>query len=383
MSERVSIVRCERYSDSYEAIKTSLAHIGGMERFVKPGDRVTVKPNYVAKRHPDDAATTHPDFLHAVIRMIEEAGGIVTIAESPGGAYNAALLKGIYTACGAYEAIKGTNAKLNFNCGFRELSCTNGRTIRSAAVIDPVLDADVVISLPKLKTHAMTAYTGAVKNLFGVIPGTHKAEFHFRLKEREPFCSMLVDLCEAVKPSLSIMDGIWGMEGNGPTSGTNRHIGLVIASANPHALDLAACRIIDYAPDEVATVAEGIRRGLIPSSADKLDIIGESLDKLIIKDFRKPESHFNLLRLLNLPEALNARVENLLSSRPKVDKAMCIGCGECERDCPPKAIVMKDHKPVINKKTCIRCFCCQELCPKHAMKIYRPLTNRLMLKILR
>ena len=115
----------------------------------------------------------------------------------------------------------------------------------------PILNADVIISLPKLKTHAMTSYTGAVKNLFGVVPGTHKAELHFRLNERAAFCSMLVDLCEFVKPTLSIMDGVWGMEGNGPTAGRNRYIGLVMASANPFALDLTASRIIRYEPCEV------------------------------------------------------------------------------------------------------------------------------------
>lgn len=383
MDNEVSIVRCDRYSDSYAAVNSALEYIGGIKKFIKPGDKVTIKPNYVMKRTPEEAATTHPEFLHAVICLVEEAGGIVTVAESPGGAYNAAVLKSVYTACGAYEAIKGTNASINLDCGYRDVHFKDGRTIRYFSIIDPITEADVIISLPKLKTHAMTAYTGAVKNLFGVIPGTHKAEMHFRLKEREPFCSMLVDLCECVKPTLSIMDGIWGMEGNGPTSGTNRHIGLVLAAKNPHALDLAACKIIDYESYEVATVSEGIKRGLIPDSADKLTVYGEKLDELVIKDFIKPESHFNLLKLLNLPDALNAKVENLLASRPKIDFRICVGCGECARDCPPKAIDMKNHRPIINKKACIRCFCCQELCPKHAVKIYRPVTNRFMLKFLK
>lgn len=383
MDNRVSIVKCENYSDSRAAVDKALAHLGGMGAFVKPGDRVTIKPNYVAKRKPGDAATTHPAFLNAVIRAVEAEGGIVTVAESPGGAYNAALLKSIYKECGAYEAIEGTNAKLNFDCSFRTAHYADGKTIKSAEVISPILDADVVISLPKLKTHAMTAYTGAVKNLFGVIPGTHKAEMHFRLKEREPFCSMLVDLCECIKPSLSIMDGIWGMEGNGPTSGTMRHIGLVMAAANPHAMDLAACRIIDYRPEEVATLREGIERGLIPDSADKLEIIGENIADLVIRDYIKPESHFNLLKLLNLPASINSVVENLLASRPKPDYSMCIGCGECARDCPPKVIKMENRKPIIDKKRCIRCFCCQELCPVHAMKIYRSPINKFMVRVLK
>lgn len=383
MDNRVSIVKCERYSEAEEAVNNALSLLGGIERFVKKGDRVVIKPNLVSKKKPDEAVTTHPDFLHAVIVMAEKAGGIVTIAESPGGPYNAAVLRSLYSVCGVNEAVKGTNAKLNFDVGFTEVDFPAGKTVKTIPVINPILEADVVISLPKLKTHAMTSYTGAVKNLFGTIPGTYKAELHFRLNERKSFCSMLVDLHECVKPTLSIMDGVWGMEGNGPTAGKNRHIGIVMASANAHALDLAACRMIGYESDEVDTVREAIERGLTADNADKLDIIGENLDKLIIKDFLKPESHFNLLKIIHLPAALNAGLTNALASRPKIDYSGCAGCGECARCCPPKAIDMSSGKPMIDKNKCIKCFCCQELCPKGTVKIHRPLLNRFMLKFLK
>ena len=387
MDNRVSIVKCENYSEAQKGVDEALSLLGGIEKFVKKGDKVLIKPNFVMRKHPDEAATTHPQFLHAVIVAVERAGGEVTIAESPGGPYNAQILKGLYTACGAYEAIEGTNATLNFDTSFTDVHYSEGHTIKNFTIIDPILNADVIISLPKLKTHAMTSYTGAVKNLFGTIPGTHKAEMHFRLDERKPFCSMLVDLYECVKPTLSIMDGIWGMEGNGPTSGSNRHIGLVLASANGHALDMAACKIIDYAPEEVDTVREAAERGLCPKDAKELEILGESIDDLIIKDFVKPESHFNLLKLISLPAALNAKVTNALASRPVMHHEKCIGCGECMRCCPPQAIEMRDTKdgkrPFIDTDKCIRCFCCQELCPKQAVGIKRPLLNRLMLKFLK
>lgn len=383
MDNRVSIVKCNQYSDAQSAVNEAVSMLGGMERFIKKGDRVVIKPNLVSKKKPDEAVTTHPEFLRAVILEAEKAGGHVTIAESPGGPYNAVALKGVYTSCGIYEAIEGTNAELNFDTSFTEVSCHEGRTVKSVPVINPILNADVIISLPKLKTHAMTSYTGAVKNLFGTIPGTYKAELHFRLNERRAFCSMLVDLCERVKPTLSIMDGVWGMEGDGPTAGKNRHIGVVMASANPHALDFAACKMIDYAPHEVDTLREAIERGLTAKSAEDLDIIGEDLDKLIIKDFLKPKSHFNLLKLISLPASINARLTNALASRPKVNYNECVSCGECARCCPPKAISMDKGKPEINKSKCIKCFCCQELCPKGAVKIKRPLLNRFMVKILK
>lgn len=383
MNNKVSVVKCKEYSDVLEAVEKAVNMIGGFGKFIKPGDNVVIKPNFVSKKKPEEAVTTNPEFLNAVIVLAEKAGGNVTIAESPGGPYNTAALKGVYSVCGADEAIKGTNAKLNFDTSFTEVHYPEGKTVKTIPIINPILNADVIISLPKLKTHAMTSYTGAVKNLFGVIPGTYKAELHFRLDERKAFCSMLVDLCECVKPTLSIMDAVWGMEGNGPTAGVNRHIGLVMAAENPHALDIASCFLIDYKPDEVDTVREGIERGLTVDNAEKLEVVGEQLKGLVMKDFLKPESHFNLLKLISLPDSINAYLVNALASKPKTDYNICVSCGECARCCPPKAIDMSSGKPVIDEKTCIRCFCCQELCPKKAVKIKRPLLNRFMLKFLK
>lgn len=383
MDNKVSIVKCERYSEVYDAVEKAVGLIGGFEKFIKQGDRVVIKPNLVSKKKPEEAVTTNPELLNAVIRLAEKAGGKVTIAESPGGMYNTAALKGVYNVCGVDEAIKGTNAELNFDTSFTEVSFPEGKTIKNIPIIDPILNADVIISLPKLKTHAMTSYTGAVKNLFGTIPGTYKAELHFRIDDRKAFCSMLVDLHECVKPTLSIMDGVWGMEGNGPTAGQNRHIGIVMASENAHAMDLAACHLIDYKPHEVDTVREAIERGLTVESADKLEILGEALEPLVIKDFVKPESHFDLLKLVSLPASINAWLVNALASKPKMKYDECIKCGECARCCPPKAIDMSKGKPVIDEKKCIKCFCCQELCPKKAVKIERPLLNRFMLKFLK
>lgn len=383
MDKRVAVVKCPDYSRAKEGVHKALAELGGIEAFVKAGDRVVIKPNYVARKKPIDAATTHPAILRAVIEEVTSVGAKVVIAESPGGPYNRAALLAVYEGCGANEAVGDTAAELNFDTEFDTVEFPKGQIMRSFPIIKPVCDADVVISIPKLKTHAMTSYTGAVKNLFGTIPGTHKAELHFRLNEREAFCSMLVDLCECVKPDLSIMDAVWGMEGNGPTAGENRHIGLVMASANPHVLDLAACRLIDYRPDEVPTLNNAISRGLCPQTADDLDILGEDITPLIMKDFKKPESHFDLLKLVPVPAAVRAWITEHLSSRPEMDYEKCIGCGECARCCPPQAIDIKNRRAVIRRDACIKCFCCQELCPKQAVYIKRSLLNRAMLKFLK
>ena len=188
MNNKVSVVKCDRYSEVQNAVENAVSLIGGIGKFVKKGDNVVIKPNLVSKKKPEEAVTTNPEFLHAVIVMVEKAGGNVTIAESPGGPYNTAALKGVYSVCGVDKAIEGTNAKLNFDTSFTEVHFHEGKTVKKIPIINPILNADVIISLPKLKTHAMTSYTGAVKNLFGTIPGTYKAELHFRLNERKSFC---------------------------------------------------------------------------------------------------------------------------------------------------------------------------------------------------
>lgn len=383
MNNKVSIVKCDSYADVQNAIDNALELIGGIEKFVKKGDNVVIKPNLVSKKKPDEAVTTHPDFLHAVIVAVEKAGGNVTVAESSGGPYNQAVLKGLYSVCQIDKAIEGTNAKLNFDTSFTEVVYSEGVTIKKFPIINPILEADVIISLPKLKTHAMTSYTGAVKNLFGTIPGTYKADYHFRLDDRSAFCSMLVDLCECVKPTLSIMDGVWGMEGDGPTAGENRHIGLVLASANSYALDMAACHIIDYKPHEVDTVKYSVERGLCPKSVDKILIAGEDIESVRITDFKKPKTHFDLLKIVPLPTVAHSKIVSMLRAEPKVMKDKCVGCGVCRDCCPPKAIEIKGGKPHFDMNKCIRCFCCHELCPKKAIEIKRPLIMRLALKVLK
>ncbi len=379
MNNDTALVSCRDYGAVYESIKAAVDAVGGIR--AGKGSRVVIKPNLVSRKKPSEAATTDPAVLAAVVRLLTEKGvDDILIAESPGGAYTRALLKSVYSVCGVADACEGTPARLNYDTSFTDTEFPQGRTVKSFPLINPILSADLIISLPKLKTHAMTSYTGAVKNLFGAIPGTHKAELHFRLDDRDAFCSMLVDLYECVSrvPVLSIMDGVVGMEGDGPTAGKNRFIGLIGASYNAHALDFVCSQVIGYKPQEVPTVREALRRGLI--SGDITPVSG-SIDEFYIKDFKKPKSHFNLLKLLNLPEGLNKRVTSLLAARPEICYSECVGCGECFRDCPPKAIDMVSSRPVINTGKCIKCFCCQELCPQKAIKIHRSVANRLMLKL--
>ncbi len=385
MDRRVSVVKCADYDGCADAVKRAVSMIGGFEELIKPNMRVLIKPNLVARKNPDTAATTHPVLLREVIDECVRLGADVTVAESPGGAYTPQAVKSVYSGCGITNAVKGSGARLYTECSFTEAEYHEGKTVKSFPIIDPVLNAELIISLPKIKTHSMTSYTGAVKNMFGAVPCTHKAELHFRLDDRKAFCSMLVDLYSLINrvPVLTILDGITAMEGDGPTAGERRDLGILLCGMNAHALDLAACFIIGYGIDDVDTLREARERGFIPESAEELDILGEDIRELRVDDFKKPKSHFNLLRLLNLPPRLNSAVIKMLAARPELNPEKCVGCGECFRDCPPKAITMVDSKPRIDRDKCICCFCCQELCPKQAMGIKRPIANRIMLKLLK
>ena len=368
----IAVASCEDYSrDRVEAaLERCLNGLGGVSRFVEPGDKVVIKPNFISKKKPDEAATTHPSVIAAVVQAVQKAGGIPILAESPGGPYHVSILKKIYEACGAADVAEQTGCELNYVTSSREIEY-NGIKKRTFSILTPVLDADKIISLAKLKTHTMTAYTGVVKNLFGVIPGLNKTQHHFELQKKEDFCTMLLDLCECVKPTLSILDAVWGMEGNGPTSGTPRKVGVLLASENPYALDLAASRMIGFEPDEIETVRQSLKLGWTPPYS-KLSFAGDSMDTFQVSDYKRARgSEIHFLRKISLPEPIVKKIDSMAQAKPKIQKNICIGCGECARCCPPKAITIQNRLAVIDLKKCIRCFCCQELCPQKAVEAKR------------
>lgn len=370
---KLSLLRCEEYNDKIvrKAIDQTFFNLGGIERFIKPGMKVLLKINLLMKKKPEEATTTHPVFVEALIRAVQEAGGIVTIADSPGGPYTERALKGVYSVCGIEEVARKTGVKLNYDLGYEEVSFPEGQITKSFFVIKPALEADVVITVPKLKTHGMTFFTGAVKNLFGVIPGIYKAEYHFRMKDKKDFCNMLVDLCEFVKPSLAIMDGIVGMEGSGPSGGNPRNIGAVIGATSPYLVDLAATNIIGMKPSQVYTIANSIERGLCPADLNGVDIEGDPLQSFYIKDFKMPTGK-SVSFLEGMPVFLQEKINDWIGPRPIFIHESCIGCRECEQSCPPKAIEMRGNRPYVDYTKCIKCYCCQELCPKKAVHIKRP-----------
>ena len=274
-------------------------------------------------------------------------------------------------------AVEETGARLNRDLSQREASFPAGKVLRSFQYTAWLDWADAVIDVCKLKTHGMMGMTCAVKNLFGVVPGTRKTEYHFRYPDPGDFADMLVDLNDFVRPRLSVCDAVVAMEGNGPTAGTPRNVGAVLVAQSPHALDLACAHIIGLRPEDVPTLAAARKRGYIPARAEDLSVDGALFT---VPDFKLVTERNSLERFRPIPGPLGAlagkTMRRLMRARPALAKGECVGCGRCARVCPARAIAMRKALPRIDRRKCICCFCCQEFCPQGAMKARRTFVAR-------
>ena len=382
MSAVVVLKYCPDYSANVEpALRSGLEEWGGMSAFVKPGQRVLLKVNLLMKKRPEEAVTTHPSVVEAVVRLVQEAGGIPVIGDSPGGPYTVSALQSIYARSGLKEVAERTGAILNEDVGQTVVAHPEGKIVKSLTVTKSVTDADVVITLSKLKTHGMMTFTGAVKILFGVIPGLLKAEYHLKMPDVMNFAHLLVDIAQWVKPSLSIMDGVVGMEGNGPSAGRPRSIGALLLSTDPFALDVVATDLIGLKPEKVPTIRAARERGLV-SRLDEVTLKGDDRSLWRIREFAVPKSvSVNFLDMVPLPESIRRFLLDRLRPRPLFQHEVCVGCRDCVNNCPPQALKMNEHgRPVVDLEACIRCFCCQELCPRQVVDIFRPWLGRTILK---
>lgn len=337
------------------------------------GKRVLLKPNLLAKHTPERAVTTHPAMVRAVIRAVRRRGAAsITVADSPGGVYNPGILRSIYKVSGLTDVCREEGAALYTDCKSREVPA-KGQMVKQFTLLEPVLDCDVIINLPKLKTHMMTGLSAATKNLFGCIPGLQKAEWHMRFPDKERFGGMLVDLLCTVKPGFAILDGILAQEGDGPAGGTPRMVGIVAAAEDHLQMDLALCRMLGIRPKDVPYLNAAISRGLCPEQFDPACAKGEGELCRPIPGYRLPSSWGSVDFADKAPRAVRwavPAVERLLAPRPVINKSRCIGCGKCAEICPQHTITVQG-KAHIHAVRCIRCFCCHEMCPVKAIDTRR------------
>lgn len=373
--KEVIIKKCDDYS--YENVKKSfdnlIDELGGLQKYINPNSKVLIKMNLLMKKRPQEATTTHPMVLKVLAEELLKLNCTVIVGDSPGGPYNEKVLRAVYKTCGIQQVADELNIHLNYNTEEIKVDNPNGKLAKFLTIIKPVKEVDHVISLCKLKTHMMATFTGGVKNLFGVVPGLLKAEYHFKMPQLKDFTDLLVDICECVNPSLTIMDGIIGMEGEGPSAGIPKNVGILFASKSPYALDVIACRAINLDPSKVPTVQRSIERNFLKEDFSDIVVKGENLEELIIKDFKVPNLRSIGFFKGKVPDFLEKYLNNIFSPKPVFIYDKCVKCGECKIACPPKVIEINEKGPVVDLDKCIRCFCCHELCPKKAVHIKRPL----------
>lgn len=374
----VAVVRCKTYD--VEAVKPALEEalnaVNGLD-FVMPGMKIIIKPNLVSFKKPDAAATTHPALLEALVEMLLSRGADVTIGDSPGGPHSLPLLNRVYAATGM-DRVEKLGAKLNRNMNEKTVDFPEGKVLKNFTYTQYLDEADAIIDFCKLKSHGMLGMSAAVKNLFGTIPGLKKPEVHYKFQNDAEFADMLVDLNEYFKPRLAICDAVVGMEGNGPTAGTPRQIGAIIASKSTYYADVVGAELIGMNIDGLPTLQAAYERGFAPASSKNLRVYGD-IRALTVDDFKAPPVRG--LSFMRKGNVLHFISKAALEHKPTLKKRLCAGCGECARMCPAKAIEMKNKKPHINREKCIRCFCCQEFCPRAAMVAHRPLAAKVLNKL--
>lgn len=373
---QVYIARCPDYNQRNvdAALHESLQALESASSLIQAGQRVILKVNLLQGRPPEAAVTTHPALVAAVARWVRQAGATPVIADSPGGPFNAGALRHIYEVTGMRAAAEASGAELNYDVSTVDVACPEGRATHKLEAMRVIAEADAIIALPKLKTHSLTRLTGATKILFGTVPGIVKGTYHARFPSVENFSAMLIDLLCHYKPVLTVMDAIVGMEGNGPSGGEARVIGLLLTSTDAIALDVVAATIVSIDPLSVPPIAAAMRRGLTTGRVQDVQVIGTNLDAVAVRGFKFPTTGIHTRMFPDWTP--NWIIQQLLASPQAGSK--CVGCSVCADNCPPRAITIVGGRARINLQRCIHCYCCHELCPENAMELHRPWLARLI-----
>jgi len=361
------------------AIEKVFNDIGGFGSFVKRGDRVLLKPNLLKSAAPSAATVTHPAVVETVASMVRDCGARPYVGDSP----PLGSLERVMVKSGYGPLLKRLDVEIVPFTEKRTLDYSDGRLFRRVDVAQQVFEFDAIVNLPKLKTHTQMFLTLAVKNLFGTVIGTDKASWHLRAgRDVDTFATVLVQIYEKVKPTVSLIDGILGMEGNGPNRGDPRHVGILGASIDAVALDAVLCRLLGFKPETLLTCVIGEKLGVGVADVGRIEVKGDELTGFPLRDFKPPESATITWNLAG-GNPIRTFLENYMITRPAIDGAACLNCGVCRDHCPPRAISEMEGIMVIDRKKCISCFCCHELCGNDAVRIVQPWFGRILGRITR
>jgi len=386
VDNRVYVVRCADYEHAGEKLSELFNMMGGIGPFVKPGESIVLKVNLLRPAAPEEVVSTHPAVVAAIGQMTKDHGAIPLIVDSPGAGYryNEKVLAKTYRISGMYQAAEkaGIEVEVNLDTSHEIVSFPEGKLIRRFEIITPLLRSDGVFNLCKMKTHTFMHMTGAVKNNFGAIAGLTKAGYHGKLRDTGRFAGMLLDLADFVSPRISIMDAVLAMEGEGPSAGSARQVGLFLASTSPLALDVVAGEIMGLSREKNPVLVEAEKRGLQPNRLEEVEVIGAEIEELTIPDFDLPATIYGGSGVGGEPlwvRMLEPLFKHSLSVKPQIIKAKCVACGACSEACPMKVITLVDGRHAqIDYKSCIRCYCCHEMCPEKAIELHEGILHRVL-----
>ncbi len=371
---KVAVIKCEDYDieNVYNAVKRGIDLIGGIEKFINKEEKILLKPNLLAGNSPEKAVTTHPAVFEAIIKILrEEEYRLVEYGDSPG----IGSPSNVSEKCGLKVVAEKYGVPLaDFNAS-QIVSNKNAKRCMQFEMANGALECEAIINIPKMKAHQLQRITGAVKNTMGCIQGFKKGMMHAKFTNAYTFAEMLIDLNQILPVRLHIMDGILAMEGNGPRSGNPIKMNVILVSDDPVALDSVFCKLIDIDHELIPTITYGKEYNL--GTYDDIEIIGDSIDELINKEF-----DIQRVELKKEDNKMLPLLRKWLVRKPLLKKGKCIKCGICEESCPieGKAVILSDSKkglPKFNYKKCVRCYCCQEMCPKKAIDVKTPVLGKM------
>jgi uncharacterized protein (DUF362 family)/Pyruvate/2-oxoacid:ferredoxin oxidoreductase delta subunit len=387
MDNKVYIVPCSDYQQVKDKLPQLLEMMGGVGRLVKQGETIILKPNLLLAADPERVVSTHPSLVSSLGTLFHDHKVKAVLADSPGSgyAYNPRILDRVYRKCGMKEAAQAGQVQLNYDTSHKIVSFDKGNLIKRFEIISPVLNADTVINLCRLKTHSFMSMSGAVKNNFGVIPGRLKLGYHAALKEPNRFAEMLLDLADVINPRLSIMDAVMGMEGNGPTGGSPKPVGYLLASASQLALDVVAGEIMGLSREQNPILRAAEKRGMMPTCIEDVSLVGEDRQSLRVENYRLPDTITSWIGFRGIPLFVLKFLESFLkqgsSLKPEINRNKCIGCGACRDACPLQIIhIDSERKARIDHHGCIRCYCCHEMCTENAVELHKGFLYNLLNK---
>jgi len=373
---RVALLRQTDYkSDSLRKIlEKCFSYLGGLESIIKPRSKVFVKINHLSPPStPDKAIVTHPAFTREILILLKQLDAEITVGDDiQSKGKDGFLVSGYRQVCEELD-VRLVNLKER---GFRETDCT-GQVLNKTYISPLLLDTDFILNLPKLKTHSFTVFTGAVKNMFGVIPHGLRHRYHREFVRSDIFSQMLVDIFACVPPHLTVMDGIIAMEGEGPGQGKPKNVGAVIASKDAVAVDAVASKIAGFNPLSIYTNQLAHERGLGVCRLEDLEILGANIQDLEDRSFKHSAMAVGILRR-KIPAFLHAFIQDQLTFIPEIITKNCTSCLECVDICPVGAAQLEKDSVHIDKSLCIHCMCCHEVCRFQAIKLKQKTVGKLV-----